>query len=445
MSSLNRRYFIMGAAAASMARPARASANDTVRVACVGVGDPNIGVKGQGHAHLTHYSEMKNVEVATVCDIDDRLIADGQKTVEKLGRKKPTGVKDFRKVLEDKSIDVVSIATPDHWHTLQAIWAMQAGKDVYVEKPCSHNIWEARQIVAAAKKYNRIVQHGINARSGGGIREGVAKLREGLIGDVYMARGVVFQWRESIGKAPVERVPAGVDYDLWLGPAPKHEFTRNRFHYNWHWIFEYGCGEFGNQGVHQLDMARWGLGVKLPTKVHAVGGHFMYDDDQDTPNTLLVNYEFNVEGKKKLMSFEVRHWLSGHEQGIGEQRAANAKPRTVGNEFYGTNGMMTFEGYDYYKSFLGKELAPGPTKQEAGNNWANFIDAVRARDKSMLNGPIEEGALTVTLRHLANISYKVGRSLNVDPSTGDVIGDAEAAALYRRKNYRAPFVVPEKV
>jgi hypothetical protein len=192
-------------------------------------------------------------------------------------------------------------------------------------------------------------------------------------------------------------------------------------------------------------MARWGLGVKLPTKVHAVGGHFMYDDDQDTPNTLLVNYEFNVEGKKKLMSFEVRHWLSGHEQGIGEQRAANAKPRTVGNEFYGTNGMMTFEGYDYYKSFLGKELAPGPTKQEAGNNWANFIDAVRARDKSMLNGTIEEGAMTVTLMHLANISYKLGRSLNVDPSTGDVIGDAEAAALYRRKNYRAPFVVPEKV
>jgi len=444
---MNRRHFLMGTAALTGApKKSRASPNDTIRVACIGVGNPDIGVHGQGRVHLQRYSEMQNVEVAAVCDVDSRLLALGQDTVEKLGRKRPAGFTDMRKILEDKSIDAVSIATPDHLHALQAIWACQAGKDVYLEKPCSHNIFEARQIVAAARKYNRIVQHGVNARSGVAIREAVQKMREGLIGDVYMARGMVFQWRESIGRAPVEPVPAGVDYDLWLGPAPRHDFTRNRFHYNWHWIWEYGCGELGNQGAHELDIARWGLGVKLPVKVNAIGGHLMYDDDQDTPNTILATWEFDDGGKRKLMSFEVRHGLSGHEAGIGEgPRAAGAKPRTVGNVFFGTTGYLTVEGYDRYKSFLGKEQQPGPQKIEAGNNWANFIDALRARDKSRLNGPIEEGALSVTLMHLANISYKVGRSLRIDPGTGDVIGDSEAARLYKRTHYRSPFIVPDKV
>ena len=444
---MNRRYFLMGTAALAAApKKSRSSPNDTIRVACIGVGNPDIGVKGQGRVHLQRYSEMRNVEVAAVCDVDSRLLALGQDTVEKLGRKRPAGFADMRKILDDKSLDAVSIATPDHLHALQAIWACQAGKDVYLEKPCSHNIFEARQIVAAARKYNRIVQHGLNARSGVAIREAVQKMREGLIGDVYMARGVVFQWRESIGRAPVEPVPAGVDYDLWLGPAPRHDFTRNRFHYNWHWIWEYGCGELGNQGAHELDIARWGLGVKLPTKVNAIGGHFMYDDDQDTPNTILATWEFDDGGKRKLMSFEVRHGLSGHEAGIGEgPRAAGAKPRTVGNVFFGTNGYLAIEGYDRYKSFLGKEQQPGPQKIEAGNNWVNFIDALRARDKSKLNGPLEEGALSVTLMHLANISYKLGRSLRIDPASGDVIGDSEAVRLYKRPHYRQPFIVPEKV
>src|SRR5712691_3445330 len=444
---MNRRNFLMGTAASvALSKKGRSSPNDTIRVACIGVGNPDIGVKGQGCVHLQRYSEMQNVEVAAICDVDSRLLALGQDTVEKLGRKRPAGFTDMRKILEDKSIDAVSIATPDHHHALQAIWACQAGKDVYVEKPCSHNIFEARQIVAAAHKYDRIVQHGVNARSGVAVREAVRRMREGLIGDVYMARGVVFQWRESIGRAPVEPVPAGVDYDLWLGPAAKHEFTRNRFHYNWHWIWDYGCGELGNQGAHELDIARWGLGVKLPVKVNAIGGHLMYDDDQDTPNTMLVTWEFDDGGKKKLMSFEVRHGLSGHEAGIGEgPRPAGAKSRTVGNIFMGTNGYLTIEGYDRYKSFLGKEQQPGPQKIEAGNNWANFIDALRSRDKSKLNGPIEEGALSVTLMHLANISYKLGRSLRIDPATGDVIGDSEAARLYKRPHYRPPFIVPEKV
>jgi predicted dehydrogenase len=444
---MNRRYFLMGTAGvAALSKSARSSPNDTIRVACIGVGDPDIGVKGQGNAHLQSYSAMQNVEVAAICDVDERLLGHGQNLVEKAGRKKPAGVKDFRKILDDKTIDAVSIATPDHHHALQAIWACQAGKDVYVEKPCSHNIFEARQILAAAHKYDRIVQHGVNARSGVAVREAVQKMREGLIGDVYMARGIVFQTRDSIGRASVEPVPAGVDYDLWLGPAAKREFTRNRFHYNWHWLWDYGCGELGNQGAHEIDIARWGLGVKVPVRVNAIGGHFMYDDDQETPNTILASWEFDDGGKRKLMSFEIRNAsTSGHESGIGEERKPGARIRTVGNLFFGPNGYVAVEGYDRYKSFLGKEQQPGPGRVEGGNNWANFIDALRSRDKNKLNGPIEEGALSVMLVHMANISYKVGRSLQIDPATGDVIGDAEAAKLYRRAHYRAPFVVPEKV
>jgi len=444
---MNRRHFLLGSAAMATApKLARSSPNDTIRIAVVGVGDPDIGVRGQGRVHLQQFAAMPNVEVAAICEVDPRLLSYGQGLVEKAGKKKPAGVADMRRVLDDKSIDVVTIATPDHLHAMQSIWACQAGKDVYLEKPCSHNIFENRQVVAAARKYDRIVQHGVNARSSGAIREAVQKMREGLIGDVYMTRGVVFQWRPSIGRAAVEPVPAGVDYDLWLGPAPKREFTRNRFHYNWHWMWEYGCGELGNQGAHELDIARWGLGVKMPTKVSAIGDHILYDDDQDTPNTMLCTWEFNEGGKKKLMSFEIRPWLSGTEAGLGDNaRATPGKFRIVGNEFFGTKGYLVVEGYDRYKSFLGEKGEPGPSKVEGGNNYANFIDALRTRDRSKLNGPIEEGALSVMLVHLANISYRVGRSLNIDPRTGDVIGDAEASRLYRRAKYRAPFVVPDKV
>src|SRR6266849_2275122 len=327
---MNRRHFLLGGAAMATApKRARSSPNDTIRIAVVGVGDPDIGVRGQGRVHLQQFPIMPNVEVAAICEVDPRLLSYGQGLVEKLGKKKPAGITDMRRVLDDKNIDVVTIATPDHLHAMQSIWACQAGKDVYLEKPCSHSIFENRQVVAAAHKYDRIVQHGVNARSGGAIREAVQKMREGLIGDVYMTRGVVFQWRPSIGRAPVEPVPPGVDYDLWLGPAAKHDFTRNRLHYNWHWIWEYGCGELGNQGAHELDIARWGLGVKLPVRVNAIGGHLMYDDDQDTPNTILATWEFDDGGKKKLMSFEVRHGLSGHEAGIGEG-PRTGRPRTVG-------------------------------------------------------------------------------------------------------------------
>ena len=424
------------AVAAGAALKGAPSINDTVRVACV-------GIRGQGNDHIHQYSRMPNVEIAALCDVDENILNQRMEQVVASGKKKPAPYTDVRKLLEDKSIDVISIATPNHWHSLIGIWACQAGKDVYVEKPCSHNIFEGRQLVAAAQKYNRIVQHGTNSRSGLAVREAVDKMRQGIIGDVYMARGLSFKWRDTIGHKPEEAVPAGVHYDLWTGPAPMHAFTRNRFHYNWHWFWDYGNGDIGNQGIHEMDIARWGLGVQYPTRVSAMGGHFMFDDDQQTPNTMVANFEFNEGGKKKFLVFEVRHWITNHEAGIGEG-VKHKDPNTVGNIFYGSKGYLAIDGYGQYKTWLGRDQEPGPARNEGGNNWVNFIEAVRSRKQSDLNAPIEEGYMSTVLVHLANISYRLGRTLEFDAEHLACKGDPEATAMFTRQ-YRAPFVVPEKV
>jgi predicted dehydrogenase len=467
-SEINRRDFLKsttrGASLAALGgvsfivHPERVfGANDRVRVAVV-------GLHGQGWAHVEEYAKLKDVEVVALCDVDETVLSQRLAEMAKLGLREPQTYVDMRRVLHDSSIDAISIATPNHWHSLQAIWGCQAGKDVYVEKPMSHNWWEGRQLVRAARQYSRIVQHGTNSRSGMAMREGVQKLREGLIGEVYMARGLCFKWRKSIGKAPQEPVPAGVDYDLWTGPAPMKPFTRNRFHYNWHWIWDTGNGDFGNQGIHELDVARWGLDVKYPNKISALGGHFMFDDDQETPNTLNVAYEFNLPGgKRKMMVFEVRHWISNHEALIGDPNFGGGEvpvalgnvtapapgkqkgpQNTIGNIFYGSKGYMAMNGYDAYRTWLGEEQEPGPRAAADGNNWANFIDCVRSRKQEDLNAPIEEGHISCTLLHLGNVSYRLGRTLRFDPEKETVIGDEEANRMLRG-TYRAPYVVPEKL
>ena len=302
-----------------LSRPERVfGANDRIRVAVC-------GLHGRGKDHIGNFSRLPNVEVAALCDVDEEVL---NKQRGEVGGGAKTFV-DIRKLLEDKSIDAISIATPNHWHSLMAIWACQAGKDVYVEKPCSHNFWEGRQLVLAASKYNRIVQHGTQLRSSPAIQEATAGLRDGgLIGDVYLARGLCFKRRDTIGHTPTEPVPGGVDYDLWTGPAPLKPFARNRFHYNWHWIWDTGNGDLGNQGVHQVDVARWGLGLKFPTRISAIGGHFMFDDDQETPNTLNCAFEFDLpNGKRKMMEFEVRHWTTNSEGDIGRGNAALVRSR----------------------------------------------------------------------------------------------------------------------
>jgi predicted dehydrogenase len=409
------------------------SPNERVRIAVVGVG-------GRGGNHVTSWSRLPNVEIAAVCDVDESHIGDKIKRLESAGVKTPNAFTDFRKLLEDKTIDAVSIASPNHWHTLQTIWAVQAGKDVYVEKPCSHNIFESQQIVAAARKYDRIVQHGSQSRSSPALQEAVQKMKEGEFGEIYMARGLCFKWRDTIGKTPPEPVPPGVDYDLWTGPAPKREFTKNRFHYNWHWFWDTGNGDLGNQGIHEVDIARWGLGVTHPTKVSAIGGKFMFDDDQETPNTITASYEFDVDGKKKMMTMEVRHWISPHEAGIGGDKPGN----TIGNQFYGAKGYLVIDNYNKYYSFLGQEQKPGPAATQAADHYANFISAVRNRNRAGLTAEIEEGALSCNLMHLANVSYRVGRTLHWDAKNMKCIGDDEANELLTRP-YRAPYVVPKQV
>jgi predicted dehydrogenase len=430
----------MSSAAAS-AGVVRALSTDTVRVACV-------GFHGQGKAHIQGYLKTPNVEIAALCDVDEAVLERGAQTVEKAGKKRPTGYTDLRKLLEDKSIHAISIATPNHQHTLQTIWGCQAGKDVYVEKPCSYNIFESQQIVAAARKYNRMVQHGTGASAS--LHQAKKAMEEGVIGDVYMARGLCFKWRDTIGRAPEEPVPAGVHYDLWLGPAPKRGFTKNRFHYNFHWFWDYGNGDFGNQGSHQMHAARWALGVKYPTKVSAIGGHFLFDDDQETPNTMTATFEYNGAGKKRMLVFDVRHWITNTEAEIAGRAdamsgASTGAPQTVGNIFYGSKGyLVTRRGF---QTFLGKEQAPGPTAQqgERGSAFANFVDAIRSRKREDLKAEIEEGAISMVSLHLANISYRLGRTLHFDASTMRCVGDDEANAMFTRKQYRAPFVVPKTV
>ena len=409
------------------------SPNETVRVAVIGLG-------GRGGSHVNAWSRMKNVEVAAICDVDESHIGAKFKILEGRGSKKPTTYVDIRKLLESKDIDAVSIATPNHWHTLMTVWACQAGKDVYVEKPCSHNVFESQQIVAAARKYNRIVQQGSQSRSSPALKEAVQRLREGEFGEIYMTRGLCYKWRDTIGKTPVEPVPPGVDYDLWTGPAPLKPFTKNRFHYNWHWMWDTGNGDLGNQGIHEVDKCRWGLGVTHPTKVTAIGGKFMFDDDQETPNTLSAAYEFDVNGKKKMMTFEVRHWISPHEAGIQEGKPGN----TIGNQFYGSKGYLVMDNYNKYYSFLDRDQKPGPTATAPDTHWQNFIDAVRSRKREDLNAEIEEGALSCNLVHLANISYRLGRTIHWDSKKLECINDDDANKMLTRA-YRSPFVVPKNV
>ena len=473
-SKASRRDFlkITGAGVAGTALGVSASgyarvmgANDRVRVAIC-------GVRGRGKDHIHGFARVPGAEIAALCDVDESVLNQRLGDVEKLGVAKPKSYVDVRKLLEDKDIDAISIATPNHWHSLMAIWACQAGKDVYVEKPCSHNWFEGRQLVSAVKKYKRICQHGSQSRSNPGMLEAIQHLTDGTIGDVYMARALCYKWRPSIGRATVEAVPAGVNYDLWTGPAPLKPFTRNRFHYNWHWIWDTGNGEVGNQAIHEIDIARWGLGVGFPVSVSAMGGHFMFDDDQETPNTLNATFCFDAPGgKRKMIELEVRHWVTNHEAEIGTSAygaggvpaagltspASNkpadkqqslgpkdAKTNTVGNIFYGSNGYLAIDGYDAYKTWITDRAEPGPAGKGSADHYANFVDCVRSRRAQDIHSPIEEAHISTTLVHLANASYRLGRTLRFDPAQEQVIADEEANRLLRG-SYRAPYVVPEQI
>ena len=419
-----RRTFLMGAGGAFVALGAP-SANDKVRIAV-------LGVNGRGKDHIQGLMRLPDAEVVCLCDPDMNVAEKVQTQFEKNYGKKPDIVQDLRKVFDNKEIDAVTVATPNHWHALAAIWACQAGKDVYVEKPGAHNIYEGRKLIEAAHKYNRIVQHGVQLRSSEAVQEAVQHLRKGTIGNVYMSRGLVFRWRPSIGKKGLEPVPAGLDYDLWTGPATMEPFSRRIVHYNWHWTWNYGNGDVGNQGIHETDMCMWGLGVdKLPRRITSMGGKFLFDDDKITPETQTSIYLYPEE--KKMIQFEVRPWCTNDEGGA-----------TVGNIFYGSEGYLVIKGYDTYEIFLGAKREKGPSRQAGGDHYANWIKAIRSRKTTDQNGPVETAHLASSLAHLGNISYRLGRQLEFDPVKEKFVNDKEADAQLTR-NYRKPFVVPEKV
>lgn len=438
MSDVSRRTFInlsaSGAAGAMLAAaPTAASAgtgpNDTIRAAV-------LGLNGRGRAHLSGFASCKGVEVAVLCDPDKDVLARAAKDVERKTGKPVATETDLRKVFDRKDVDVVSVATPNHWHSLATIWACQAGKDVYVEKPGSHNIFEGRKMVEAAEKYGRIVQHGVQLRSSDAIREGVELLRKGVIGKVYMSRGLVFRWRPSIGHAPDPApTPEGLDWNLWQGPVQERKFSKRIVHYNWHWHWNYGNGDLGNQGTHETDMCLWGLGLNtLPSEIVAMGGKFLFDDDKETPEVLSAIYRFPETNQ--MIEFEVRPWCTNSESGA-----------TVGNIFYGSEGYMVIKGYNSFETFLGQRNEPGPKKSDSdplNKHFQNFIQAVRSRKKEEQHGPVETAHTSSGLAHLGNIAFRLGRQLRFDPKTEKFVGDTEADALLTRE-YRKPFVVPDQV
>ncbi|MCC5930077.1 MAG: Gfo/Idh/MocA family oxidoreductase [Cyclobacteriaceae bacterium] len=413
-------------------------ANDRINAAV-------LGINGRGKSHIQSFMNQKNVQVTFLSDPDMNLLKERQKSF-KEKYKKDVGIEqDFRRLLDRKDIDVIGIASPNHWHALQTIWACQAGKDVYVEKPGSHNIWEGRKMVEAAHKYDRIVQHGVQLRSSPAVREAIQLMRDGYIGHVYMARGIVYRWRASIGRQGFSPVPEGLDYDLWTGPAPKRPFSRDIVHYNWHWLWDYGNGDVGNQGIHETDLCMWGLDVGLPTKITSMGGKFLWDDAKEVPEVLTSIYNYPEE--KKIIQFEVRHWCTNDEAGA-----------TVGNIFYGDKGYLVVNGYDKYQTFLGKDRTPGKSGDDGvasgsemdrgdggtDGHVANFIEAVRKHDKTILNGPVETAHLSSALAHLGNIAYRLERVLTFNPKSETFVNDPEANQMLSR-NYRKGFEVPEKV
>ena len=425
-SSLTRRDFLkqtsrltagIAALAGTPFHLARAGANDRVRV---GV----IGCTNRGMDHIAGLLAVPNVEIAYVCDVDTRAMAKGVAAAAKKQPTPPKGVQDLRRVLDDPSVDAVSIATPDHWHTPATILACAAGKHVYVEKPGSHNFRESEWIVAAARKHKRVVQMGNQRRSWPWVIEAIQALHAGEVGKLFFARGWYTNHRAPIGQGKPAPVPAWLDYSLWQGPAPEQPFRDNILHYNWHWFWNWGTGELGNNGVHALDLARWGLRVDLPRRITCGGGLYHYLDQWETPDTIVATFDFGDKGA-------VWEGQSGDPRGF--------EGASFGVTFFGENGSMVLGGsqatiYDLNNKVV-REISRGQTAlfQYDALHFANFVDGIR--EGKALNAEIAEGQKSTLLCHLGNIAWRTGHTVNFDPATRKILGDRRATALTRR-NYR---------
>ncbi len=434
MNKIPRRHFIRNsllAAAAFKACPLVTQtsaksrvlgANDDIRVAVV-------GFNGRGKNHIEAFSKMKGVRLVALCDVDKSVLAKELKTATANGEK-IAGYTDIRKLLESKDIDAVSFATPHHWHALGAIWATQAGKDVYVEKLASHNVWEGRKMVEAARKYDRIMQVGTQCRSSVGLQEAIAWLREGHLGKILRARGLCYKRRDSIGKTSgPQPVPETIDYDLWCGPAPHDPPRRNSkkngsVHYEWHWFWEYGNGDIGNQGVHQMDIARWILGEsEMSPRIISIGGRFGYEDDGITPNSQIVFHDY----KTAPLIFEVR----GLPAGVDSNKVDDFHGASIGVVVECEGGSIVIPSYTKAIAYnaAGKEIK---TFDEGGNHFENFIAAVRSRKAADLHADILEGHVSAALCHTGNISHRLGQPMSPEKIREATKADSDLAESLAR-------------
>lgn len=376
-----------------------------------------MGTNGRGMDHIQSYLAQPNVEIGYICDVDSRAVEKGIAAVVKKQEKKPKGVKDFRTVLDDKVVDVLSIAAPNHWHAPATILACAAGKNVYVEKPCCYAPHEGELMVAAARKHKRVVQMGNQRRSWPWVIEAIAKVRSGEIGRVTFARTWYNSARGTIGRGKQTPVPDWLDYSLWQGPAPERPYVDNLVHYNWHWRWHWGNGELGNNGIHALDVARWGLGVDYPRRVTCAGGRYQFEDDQETPDAYVTTYEFDG----KAATWESH---SCHPRGFeGEQFGIN---------FYGDKGYLVIAGNGFkIYDINGKELSSTKGRWNDADHFGNFLEGIRTGGR--LNSEIEEGVKSTLWCHLGNIAWRTGHALNVDPASGKIVGDREADKLWSRE------------
>jgi predicted dehydrogenase len=481
MKQLTRRNFLKTSllATTALSLPARAwsqisGANEDIRIAVIGFG-------GRGGDHIHGYRKLRQagekVRIVALCDVDIDILSRAVKGFHDQGES-VAGFTDLRPLLESKEVDAVSIATPNHWHSLATIWACQAGKDVYVEKPISHNVWEGRQAVHAARKYQRIVEAGTQCRSSTGIAEAVDWVHQGNLGKVLIARGLCYKRRKSIGRVSGPTpIPSNIDYDLWCGPSPKLPLMRARLHYDWHWVWPTGNGDLGNQGIHQMDLARWFLGVDaLSPRVLSVGGRLGYIDDGETPNTLFVYHDY----PSAPLIFEVR----GLPEKAGSERMGKFMGGDVAVVIHCEGGHVLVPSYSKAIAY-DKEGQQIKLFEGAKDHFANFLNGVRSRNSSDLKADILDGHLSSALCHTGNISYRLGSQyspdeirerikadkaavetfdrmaehlaandvdlnqtkatlgpvLKMDPKTEQFLDDEQANELLTRK-YREPFVVP---
>jgi len=421
MKNLTRRNFVKSAAAAGAAMALPFSkvrgANNDLRVGVA-------GIRGRGNGLANEFNDLDGVRIVALCDVDSNVLEQRVKQFNDRNMS-VTGYVDYRRMLEDKSIDIIAIATPDHWHVPLAAASIIAGKDVYTEKPISHTIAEGRFLVNLARKHGKMVQHGTQIRSTDGTKEAIEYLRSGKLGKIRMAKAINCQLRGPIGRVPDSETPPGVNYDLWLGPAPKRPFNRNRFHYNWHWFWDYGTGDIGNDGIHQIDIARWGLGVEMPGAVSCSGGQLFYDDDHQTPDTQIATFEYD----DVYLMFEMRLWtpygLEGHDNG---------------DIFYGDEGTLSIGRNGWQVTFKNGEKGPGGPRGSY-KHAQNFVNAVRSRKASDLYAGVEVGHCSAALCHMGNIAMRVGRRLKFDAVNEHFIDDNEANT-YLTKQYRKGYELP---